>query len=130
MVGIDAGQAKYDSVEETGGAETVASSAQGFGGTVSSVIVNHTHTIASLANVEQAQGGTTASTTGTHLMTSTATGGNLRDSGESTHAANKTTGNPDSGGSASYTPAGTNTPGAATSVVQPYLVVYMWKRTA
>ena len=28
------------------------------------------------------------------------------------------------------TPAGTNTPGAATSVVQPYIVVYMWKRTA
>jgi hypothetical protein len=28
------------------------------------------------------------------------------------------------------TPSGTNTPGAATSVVQPYFVVYMWKRTA
>ena len=68
-----------------------------------------------------------------------------------------TTGNPKSGGVASYTPAGTintptftgtelgthqhagitagtpsgtNTPGAATSVVQPYFVVYMWKRTA
>lgn len=34
----------------------------------------------------------------------------------------------------SYTPAGTNTApaftGSATSVVQPYIVVYMWKRTA
>jgi len=28
------------------------------------------------------------------------------------------------------TPAGTNTPGAATSVVQPYLVVNFWQRTA
>jgi hypothetical protein len=28
------------------------------------------------------------------------------------------------------TPAGTNTPGAATSVVQPYFVCYFWKRTA
>jgi hypothetical protein len=28
------------------------------------------------------------------------------------------------------TPSGTNTPGAATSVVQPYIVVYMFKRTA
>jgi hypothetical protein len=28
------------------------------------------------------------------------------------------------------TPSGTNTPGAATSVVQPYLTVYFWKRTA
>ena len=39
-------------------------------------------------------------------------------------------GNPTVGGAANYTPAGTNTPGAATSVVQPYIVVYMWKRTA
>jgi hypothetical protein len=28
------------------------------------------------------------------------------------------------------TPAGTNTPGAATSVVQPYFVCYIWKRSA
>jgi hypothetical protein len=28
------------------------------------------------------------------------------------------------------TPSGTNTPGAATSIVQPYIVCYFWKRTA
>lgn len=96
----------------TGDSNTVA--AQVFTGTPSSVIVNHTHTITSVSLVEQAQGGTTASTTGTHVMTSTATGGSLR-SVETTVAANKTTGNPDSGGAASYTPAGTN----ATSTVTP-----------
>ena len=49
-------------------------------------ILNHVH-------VQQAFGGTTAATTGTHLMTSTATGGSLRSSGESTL-------NPTSGGAA------------------------------
>lgn len=48
---------------------------------------SHTHTYTQVPNhvhVEQAQGGTTASTSGTHLMTSTSTGGSLRSSGQST----------------------------------------------
>lgn len=48
---------------------------------------SHTHTYTQVPNhvhVERAQGGTTASTTGTHLMTSTATGGSLRSSAAST----------------------------------------------
>ena len=47
----------------------------------------HTHTFTQVPNhvhVERAQGGTTASTTGTHLMTSAATGGSLRSAGQST----------------------------------------------
>lgn len=44
----------------------------------------HVHTAVATTFTEQAQGGTTASTTGTHLMTSAATGGSLRSSGETT----------------------------------------------
>lgn len=48
---------------------------------------SHTHTYTQVPNhvhVERAQGGTTASTTGTHLMTSAATGGSLRSAATST----------------------------------------------
>jgi hypothetical protein len=143
----------------------------------------HSHSYTQVPNhvhVERAQGGTTASTTGTHLMTSTATGGSLRSSAQSTldptggvatantdtgpgvqthnvtqpsaHTMSGSTGNPSatlshavtqpsdhtmSGSSQAVsggTPAGTVSQptftGDATSVVQPYIVVYFWKRTA
>lgn len=129
---------------------------------------SHTHTYTDVPNhthPHNIQGGTSASTTGTNVMASTATGGNAR-------AMAIATGNP-SGGVASGTTAGPNaalthsvtnnavtsgnpsatlshtvtqpsahtyTPqgtvsapgftGSATSVVQPYITVYMWKRTA
>jgi len=47
----------------------------------------HTHTYTQVPNhvhIERAQGGTTGSNTGTHLMTSTATGGSIRSSAQST----------------------------------------------
>lgn len=91
LVGLDSGDVNFDTVEETGGAKTVQSSAQAFAGTP--------------ANTSQADAGTTK--IGTTSSTATLKA--------HTH---------------SITPAGTNTPGAATSVVQPYIVVYMWKRTA
>jgi hypothetical protein len=83
--------------------------------------VNHLHTLATgttatgnfsqvIGTVDTSSGGTGATPTQTALGT--------------------LSGNPTVGGAANYTPAGTNTPGAATSVVQPYIVVYMWKRTA
>lgn len=166
LVGLNSGDADFDSAEETGGSKTVASSAQTFSGnalashqhdaitagtpagtndapaftgTPSTVIVNHTHSVNVGSNND------TNYTTGS---------GNYFAGTGSTVTA--TTGNP-SGGSANYTPAGTvaaptftgtqmgthqhagvsagtpsgtNTPGAATSVVQPYFVCYMWKRTA
>lgn len=91
LVGYDAGDANFDSLEETGGAKTVQSSAQAFAGTAATI----------------AQTGTSAVKVGTSSANASA----------QTHTH-------------SYTPAGTNTPGAATSVVQPYLVVRFWKRTA
>jgi hypothetical protein len=131
-------------------------------------VPNHTHP-------HNIQGGTTAATTGTNVMASTATGGSARAMAVATsnptggvaagttagpgaaltHAVTNnavTSGNPSatlthavtqpsdhtmSGSSATAsagTPAGTvSAPtftGSATSVVQPYIVVYMWKRTA
>ncbi len=73
-----------------------------FTGTPFSSVINHTHVITMTWNV---QGGTTASTTGTHVMTSAATGGSARapTSGDVVSASEA---NP-SGGVASITPAGT-----------------------
>ena len=113
LIGLDPGEATMDAAEEEGGAKTVASSAQVFTGTASSVVVNHTHTVTN--NV-----GTTDGTFGTYDSSSTSPGS----------AKTSTTSNPDSGGAATYTPAGTNAAGAATSVFQPFLVVYFWKRSA
>jgi hypothetical protein len=115
LVGIDTGDADFNTVKKTGGAKTVAASAQAFTGTQSTVVVNHTHP-------HNMQGGTTGVTTGTNVMGSSATGGSAR-------AMAIASSNP-TGGAANYTPAGTNAPGAATSIVQPYLVVYMWERVS
>lgn len=95
-----------DSITPTVASLTAA--AQVFSGTPFSNVINHTHAVTVTYN---AQGGTTAATTGTHSMTSTATGGSARalTSGDVVSA---TTANP-AGGVASITPAGTN---AASSV--------------
>lgn len=77
LVSRDAGDADFDTAEETGGAKTVQSSAPS--------VDAHT------------------------MTTKGATGAQACVSGPASH---------------------TVTPGAATSVVQPYIVVYMWKRTA
>ena len=113
LVGIDSGDATKDAAEETGGANTVASSNQTFTGTASSVVVNHVH-------VQNINSGTTGGTNGYGVDTSTNT----------SSASGYSTANPTSGGAATYTPAGTNAAGAATSVEQPYIAVYMWKRSA
>lgn len=112
LVGIDSGDTTKDVAEETGGALTVASSAQTFTGTSSTVVVNHVH-------VQNINSATTGGTNGYGVDTSTS----------ASSASGYSTANP-TGGAASYTPAGTNAAGAATSVEQPYIAVYMWKRTA
>lgn len=87
LIGKDAGQTEFDTLEETGGekahtltaaempAHTHVQDAHAHG--ITDPTHNHTqnsHTHPSI----QVQGGTTASNAGTHIMTSTATGGSSR----------------------------------------------------
>ena len=167
LVGIDTGDTDFDTVEETVGSKTVASSAQTFAGSALGThqhaavsagtptgtnaaeaththtyteVPNHTHTV----NVGSANDTSTVTGAGNYFAGTTST--------VTATTANNTsgvaTGTTSAGASHNHaftgdamgthqhdaisagTPAGTNTPGAATSVVQPSIVVYMWKRTA
>ena len=121
---------------------------------------SHTHTYTQVPNhvhVENVQGGTTASTTGTHIMTSAAAGGSLRQAATSTQnptggAATGTTNGPGatmthsvtqpsdhtmSGSSQAVTagtPAGTVSQPTFTGTPQivrmPFITAYLWKRVA
>ena len=123
LIGLNSGDTDFDTVEETGGAKTVTStgivSQPTFTGNSSTVIVNHTHPLTNL------RGATTGSQT-------TAYGGIVAGNDTSSTPTPYVIPNP-TGGAANYTPTGTVSQptfaGNATSVVQPYLVVYMWKRT-
>lgn len=175
LVGLDSGDTNFDVAEETGGAKTVASSAQTFAGNAlgthqhaaitagtpdgtvaaptftgnaSTVVVNHLHTLATgtgaTGNFSQVVGtvdGSSGGTGGTPTQTALGTlSGNPTAGGAANYTPAGTNSAPAFTGSAlathqhdaitAGTPAGTNTPGAATSVVQPYIVVYMFKRTA
>jgi len=110
----------------TGNAGTVP--AETFTGTPFSSVINHTHTVTTTYMV---QGGTTAATTGTHVMTSTATGGSAR-APASGDVVSATTANPAGGvssitpagtnGTAAFTPAGTNGTSAVTGTATPAFI--------
>lgn len=144
LVGFDAGQTEFDTVEETGGAKAVAAagtnSAPTFTGTPFSSVINHTHAVSvsdpGHSHVITSQTATTgAATSYEHgvLDTSSAETEATETTASATTGVTATTANP-AGGVASITPAGTvSAPaftGSGTSVLQPYLVVFFWKRTA
>lgn len=106
LVGQDATDTDFDTVEEVGGAKTVT--------LTEAQMPSHTHVQNAHSHVENSNNATTGGLRGwgapdTSTNTSTATGYSTADA----TAVNQNTGG-----------------GGAHSNVQPYIVVYMWKRTA
>ena len=114
-VGVDATQSDFNSVEKTGGANTVT--------LTSTQIPSHTHTISSSGDHTHTytgfiQNATSSSTTYTSIAhkryesDGTSTPASMNSSGAHTHTVANT------GGSGSH------------NNLQPYITCYMWKRTA
>ena len=108
MVGLDAGNALFDTAEETGGS-------------ADAIVVSHTHT------------GST-NTIGAHVHTYVAaqySGGTGFSQGGSQAVPALPTGNTGSAGDHSHTVTVSSTGSSGTNAnYQPYITVYMWKRTA
>lgn len=112
LIGLDSGDTQFDTVEETGGAETVT--------LATTNLPDHVHT------------GTTASDGAhTHNVEGSATGGSggTRIDAQTSGLTDATS----SGGAHTHTFSSSATTGAnatAFSIMNPYFVVYFWKRTA
>jgi hypothetical protein len=105
LVGVDAGDTDFDAAEKTGGAKTVT--------LTEAQMPSHTHTQNAHSHVQQVNSTATGGVSGYTADTST---NNIVASGISTQ--NTTATNQNTGG------------GQAHSNVQPFIAVYLWKRTA
>lgn len=110
LIGLDSGDSKFDTVEETGGAETVQ--------LTTTELPAHTHTGTTASNgahTHNVEGSTTGGSGGTRIDA----------------AASGTTDATSSGGAHTHTITTDSTgTGSAFSIMNPYFTVYFWKRTA
>jgi hypothetical protein len=124
LVGIDTTapiDTDFDTVEETGGAKTVVSGAHTFTGDAMGTHIHNAITA-----------GTPAGTNGGPSSITVVTGGGAATVGSGTHGHTFTgtqLGTHQHPAKTAGIPAGTVNAAATSSVVQPYVVVYMWKRT-
>ena len=121
LVGLDSGDTDFDTVEEAGGAKTSSHTH------TYTEVVSHTHAV-TITDPGHAHTQTTSATDGATTRADSSSGGtvynNVANINSNTTGITATTANP-AGSVATGTTAAT-----APSVVQPYFVVYMWKRTA
>jgi microcystin-dependent protein len=125
LVGFDAAQTEFDALGETGGAKAVTLTA--------AEMPAHTHVQDSHNHTQNAhthpsiamQGSATPATTGTHIVTSTATGGSLRNSA-ATEIANSATAVNVAATATNQSTGG----GGAHANLPPYLVVSVWQRAS
>lgn len=130
LVGFDATDSDFNAGEKTGGAKTVAAAVADHPA--------HTHSVTSNVAVANHANHTHSIATGSSTFKGTSTGGFSTVGGAAPGATGNTgnpnatlthsvTNNPVTSGDPSATLAHSVTP---TSVVQPYITVFMWKRTA
>jgi hypothetical protein len=136
MVGLNGSDSLFDTLEETGGAQTVTSS-----GSVSGTVGNTSLTEAQMPkHYHQMRGPNSVSAPQNDQGTGSFGfyGGGTADDAAQQYGTYSTGGNASSGGTATGTGNGDahthsfsgSFSGSATSVIQPYITVAMWKRTA